>query len=438
MTVALLALVASAALADDAAPRTVAVDDAGGTFLGAPATYAYAAYAHPWPHPALAFEANFSVSFPAARRCGRPRVAACVLRRRNTCGTGCHYFQHAAVYLAPCLSFFARYDDLEPVVVARDGLYFGFHPWTVGFLEAAGARLVQQAVPRCAVAAEFDGPAADLDGGAPRFLGLEPLPWVARRGDVEKPRRFLGLAARGAESPLSVGVLARKPGNGALADEAALVRGLAAGLGVAPARAVFDGKTFREQATWTHAMDVVVSPHGAQLTNLLFAAECAVVVELFPKSYFIPGYFGALAASVGALPFYGYPGPDPARDVAAIAGLGAAEAQALRRAPVDPDVPGLVRFLRDVALPARDRCLRGEPPAPPRPAAAAASVALAAAAAGPPAGGARALRLDLAVAGAPLDGSLALCVAALGDRSCRELGASPHLRRIQIFDSTSM
>ena len=143
MTVALLALVASAALADDAALRTVAVDDAGDTFLGAPATYAYAAYAHPWPHPALAFEANFSVSFPAARRCGRPRVAACVLRRRNTCGTGCHYFQHAAVYLAPCLSFFARYDDLEPVVVARDGLYFGFHPWIVGFLEAAGARLVQ-------------------------------------------------------------------------------------------------------------------------------------------------------------------------------------------------------------------------------------------------------------------------------------------------------
>ena len=48
-------------------------------------------------------------------------------------------------------------------------------------------------MPRCAVVAEFDGPAADLDGGAPRFLGLEPLPWVARRGDVEKPRRFLAL-----------------------------------------------------------------------------------------------------------------------------------------------------------------------------------------------------------------------------------------------------
>ena len=165
MTVALLALVASAALADDAALRTVAVDDAGDTFLGAPATYAYAAYAHPWPHPALAFEANFSVSFPAARRCGRPRVAACVLRRRNTCGTGCHYFQHAAVYLAPCLSFFARYDDLEPVVVARDGLYFGFHPWTVGFLEAAGTRLVQHRAGKESEIPNFKG----------SYLGRFPL-----------------------------------------------------------------------------------------------------------------------------------------------------------------------------------------------------------------------------------------------------------------------
>jgi len=47
---------------------------------------------------------------------------------------------------------------------------------------------------------------------------------------------------------------------------------------------------------------VIISPHGAQLTNLIFARPCTVVVELYPRHYFMPGFYLSLAAQVGALP----------------------------------------------------------------------------------------------------------------------------------------
>merc|ERR1719356_1480584 len=69
----------------------------------------------------------------------------------------------------------------------------------------------------------------------------------------------------------------------------------------------FDDSSPEYQAEWVNKQDIIVSPHGAQLTNLIWARRCTGVMELFPQNYYIPGFFGALASVVGGVAFAGYP-----------------------------------------------------------------------------------------------------------------------------------
>ena len=57
----------------------------------------------------------------------------------------------------------------------------------------------------------------------------------------------------------------------------------------------FENKTFVEQISFFRNVDVLVSPHGAQLTGLPFLSDCGAVLEIFPKGYYFPYYFGSLA-----------------------------------------------------------------------------------------------------------------------------------------------
>ena len=56
--------------------------------------------------------------------------------------------------------------------------------------------------------------------------------------------------------------------------------------------------------------DLVISPHGAQLTGIPFLPTCAAVLELFPEGYLIPNYFGSLAAASEVAHSYLYLGKD--------------------------------------------------------------------------------------------------------------------------------
>merc|ERR1719356_213183 len=71
--------------------------------------------------------------------------------------------------------------------------------------------------------------------------------------------------------------------------------------------AYFDNMTFKEQAHWVNSLDLIISPHGAGETNLLFARRCTGVIELSPENYYIPGWFAGLANAVGAQFYGGYP-----------------------------------------------------------------------------------------------------------------------------------
>jgi len=61
----------------------------------------------------------------------------------------------------------------------------------------------------------------------------------------------------------------------------------------------FDHKTFIEQITFMSQIDILIGPHGAQFTSTLFLPECGGLIEIFPKGYYIPNFFGSLARATG-------------------------------------------------------------------------------------------------------------------------------------------
>jgi Glycosyltransferase 61 len=61
----------------------------------------------------------------------------------------------------------------------------------------------------------------------------------------------------------------------------------------------FDYKTdFPSQVSFFVDTDIVISPHGAQLTGMAFLPRCASVLEVFPSRYLVADYFGSLAAAL--------------------------------------------------------------------------------------------------------------------------------------------
>ncbi|GAX12648.1 hypothetical protein FisN_13Lh118 [Fistulifera solaris] len=61
----------------------------------------------------------------------------------------------------------------------------------------------------------------------------------------------------------------------------------------------FENATFVEQIQFFNNVDIVLSPHGAQLTSMAFLPSCGGVLEFFPRGYFVPYYFGSLARAAG-------------------------------------------------------------------------------------------------------------------------------------------
>jgi len=66
---------------------------------------------------------------------------------------------------------------------------------------------------------------------------------------------------------------------------------------------VMDGKTVREQAEIFYQAEVIIAPHGAALTNLLFVQPKLNLLEIFPDSYF-PNYYYVMSRYAKANYFY--------------------------------------------------------------------------------------------------------------------------------------
>ncbi|KAJ1457757.1 hypothetical protein M885DRAFT_562677 [Pelagophyceae sp. CCMP2097] len=111
--------------------------------------------------------------------------------------------------------------------------------------------------------------------------GHYEIKWFSAVDDAATLHRAAGLAAPASVGAVRVGVLDRANQRSWGAEALAFVRAA--------------------QAAWIHAHDVIVSPHGAQLSSLVFARPCTVVVEIFPTGFYLPGFYSMLAVNVGAV-----------------------------------------------------------------------------------------------------------------------------------------
>merc|ERR1712178_589922 len=80
------------------------------------------------------------------------------------------------------------------------------------------------------------------------------------------------------------------------------------------------GKTFIQQLELMSNTDVLISPHGAQLSTIPFMPDCGCLLEIMPYSYWFPGYFQALAKNSGLIAAWQYPfNSDPRKDTPVVA-----------------------------------------------------------------------------------------------------------------------
>lgn len=70
----------------------------------------------------------------------------------------------------------------------------------------------------------------------------------------------------------------------------------------------FEDKSFLGQVVAMSEIDILISPHGAQLTGIPFMQPCGRVLELFPVGYHVPEFFGSLAVASGLNYSYIYTG----------------------------------------------------------------------------------------------------------------------------------
>lgn len=74
----------------------------------------------------------------------------------------------------------------------------------------------------------------------------------------------------------------------------------------------FEGISFADQVAFYASTDLVISPHGAQLTGLPFLPECGAVLEIFPDNYYYQSFFGSLAEAAGIVQYTMYLSDDNA------------------------------------------------------------------------------------------------------------------------------
>ena len=61
----------------------------------------------------------------------------------------------------------------------------------------------------------------------------------------------------------------------------------------------FERATFLEQVEVFSSADILISPHGAQLSSIPFLPKCAKPLELFTAGYYVPDFFGSLSTHAG-------------------------------------------------------------------------------------------------------------------------------------------
>ncbi|CAB9528746.1 expressed unknown protein [Seminavis robusta] len=70
----------------------------------------------------------------------------------------------------------------------------------------------------------------------------------------------------------------------------------------------FNGTSWIEQINFMSEVDIVMGPHGQQFTTSMFIPQCGSLFEFFPRGYYVPNWFGSMAAMSGKHHFFTYEG----------------------------------------------------------------------------------------------------------------------------------
>ena len=301
-----------------------------------------------------------------------PKHVVCHVTRFNVKGKVGREWQHVQQALLPCFSLFRMASLVAPAAkrhlcVTRSGasqtdvvLSHAFTQFqlSVAGVEGreAGGRLCERrhAEALCAAHVAHVPPLPWRQWSLVSYMnGLrdKEVKWLRSPEDAAWMQRAANLTENSTDA-VRVGVLdrnARRWGDDALAFATSVNTRLAPDI-VAEVM-LFEGTSPEDQAKWTYAQDVIISPHGAQLSNLIFARRCTVVVEIFPENYYLPGFYGTLAREIGAVYVAVSDGKGGYQPVSRNAGF----------VHLEPDVmfrilPGLVKHRR--------WCLEGQPARP--------------------------------------------------------------------------
>ena len=75
----------------------------------------------------------------------------------------------------------------------------------------------------------------------------------------------------------------------------------------------FERATFLEQVQVFSSADILISPHGAQLSSIPFLPKCAKPLELFTAGYYVPDFYGSLSTHAGLSHSSAYVGDEAAQ-----------------------------------------------------------------------------------------------------------------------------
>lgn len=262
---------------------------------------------------------------PAHEDCPEPARIVCEINRLNAGGQRLRHFPHALQHVLPCWSIFQAHVHLDRALVVRTKYARELlqSPWIADLVKLMDATVLldERGTPfeGCTIKAAFVERA--------RSGWNSCVQWTARDADVVALQHQLhaALPERNASlGRLGVGLLLRR-GARRLAYQADIIAMLNRTLSVEDhlSATTFDGVSLLEQARWIRDQDIIITPHGAQNSNFVFARRCTVILELYPRHYYIPGFFLPLARAAGAITFAGYPNWSPLDDLrAALQGHG--------------------------------------------------------------------------------------------------------------------
>lgn len=286
------------------------------------------------------------------------RQIICVIDEKNSFSIS--HMAHDAQSLFPCWSLFVRHNESEKVIFINDAPanhQMHFSSWGHSLISIMGARIIRKKSQLCGLAY---GVTSFVSQGGAWFQGEHDAQLLrdriipslndgipsSKKSDVD-----------GTPKIIRIGFLNRKPSFGrSMTNIGSIEEHLSSYFANKRLHVIFSTGYFEEsdflfQVAWMASHEIIVSPHGNQLANLVFAAKCTAFIELFPPSYFLPHYFQTLSVDSGQVSFYLRTGFDPLPSTSA--GRDIARKQQIQYGPLDFSEDRM-----DLILAARKNCLK--------------------------------------------------------------------------------